>query len=103
MDARTQPVSVAADLDAPAQGDGAPFEWLEFRSIDATYGMWVNVQGGEAGVGAPGAVYFAPREPCRLRYRSPRANGKWRLAAESGTVTVNVIAYTADEVGEDRD
>lgn len=102
MDARTSSVSVAADLEVADQAAGQPFEFVEFRSIDSTYGLWVNVQGGEVADGGPGSVYFAPREPCRLRHESPRGNGAWRVMAEAGqTVRVCAVSYTADDLGDE--
>ena len=98
MDAKTSTITTAAsDLDTPTAGTGAPFERISFRTTSATLGMWVNVQGGEAGVAGPGSVWFAPREPCDLPFTSPRAGGKWRVIGE-GSVQVNAVAYTADDL-----
>lgn len=99
MDAKTSTVSTPTDLDVPAQGAGAPFERVAFRTTSATVGMWVNVQGGEAGANGPGSVFFAPREACDLPYVAPRAGGKWRVCSETGAaVQVNAVVYTADDL-----
>lgn len=93
VDARTQDISTADDvLDVPPASAQAPHEWVDFRSLSTTLGMWVAVRNGApAGDGAPGSIYFGPRETCRRRYATDI-----HVAGE-GDVRVNVVAYTDAE------
>lgn len=95
-DARTTDVTGPTTLAVAPASAGAPYEWVEFRSIHATVGMWVNVHGGEVADGGNGSVFFAAREPCRLRQ-----SATIRVMAESGTVRVNAVSYTPGDVETD--